>query len=52
MSLFSLLLDSPLWIALILVTVALHVAFFVAVRRLSRAPPPEDRPGEPPDGGP
>jgi hypothetical protein len=48
MSLFSLLLDSPLWIALIVITVGLHVAFFVVVRRLSRARPPAD----PPDGGP
>lgn len=42
----SLLLDSPLWIAVLVVTVGLHVAFFVAVRRLSRrdAPRrPEDR---------
>jgi hypothetical protein len=51
MSLFGLLLDSPLWIALIVVTVGLHVAFFVVVRRLSRARPPGEsgEPGEPPE---
>jgi hypothetical protein len=48
MSVFSLLLDSPLWIALIVVTVGVHVAFFVVVRRLSRGRPPDEPPRDPP----
>lgn len=54
MSVFSLLLDSPVWIALILVTIALHVAFFVVLRRLFRARPPAEPQKVPPEdqGGP
>ena len=32
----QLLLDNPLWIAIIIVTIALHVGFFVGIRRLLR----------------
>jgi len=34
-----LLLANPLWIVVILITVALHVGFFVGVRRLMREKP-------------
>lgn len=51
MNVLGLLADSPLWIAVLVVTVALHVAFVVVVRRLMRgdrrdaepAPPGETR---------
>lgn len=36
-----LLLDNPLWIVVIAITIALHVGFFVAVRRIMREKPPE-----------
>ena len=32
--------ESPLWIVLVVVTIAIHVAFVVVLRRLFRAPPP------------
>ena len=32
--------DNPLWIVLVAVTIAVHVGFAVALRRLFRAPPP------------
>jgi hypothetical protein len=45
-----LLLQNPLWIVLIVITVALHVGFAVMVRRWMREPepkPPEPKPPEP-----
>jgi hypothetical protein len=36
MNLLDLLFESPAWIAVLIVTVALHVAFFLGVRRLMR----------------
>jgi uncharacterized protein YneF (UPF0154 family) len=36
------LLDNPLWILVIAVTLALHVGFFVAVRRVMRDKPPDE----------
>jgi hypothetical protein len=36
--------DNPLWIALVVVTIAIHVGFVVALRRLFRAPPPPPPP--------
>jgi len=41
----QLLVDNPLWIVLILITIALHVGFAVAVRRLMRDPGPKPPPG-------
>jgi ABC-type spermidine/putrescine transport system permease subunit I len=32
----QLLLSSPLWIALIITTIAVHVGFFVALRRMQK----------------
>jgi hypothetical protein len=34
-----LLLDNPLWIVVIVITLALHIGFFVAVRRMMREKP-------------
>jgi hypothetical protein len=48
-----LLLQNPLWIVLIVITVALHVGFAVMVRRWMREPEPKPtephEPHEPPD---
>ena len=42
----QLLLNNPLWIVVIVVTVALHVAFFVGVRRVMRKGQSEEQGGE------
>lgn len=39
--------ENPLWLALVVVTIAVHVGFFVALRRLfgGPGPKPPDAPG-------
>jgi hypothetical protein len=49
MNLLALLLESPAWIALIVATLGLHVAFFVWIRRLVRKDA-ASRAGAPRDG--
>lgn len=50
MNVLSLLWDDPLWIAAIVVTIGLHVAFVVAIRRLARGAADAKKPDE--SGGP
>jgi len=44
----ALLLSSPLWMVLIAVTLGIHVAFFVAIRRLQRRDAERLRDRDPP----